>query len=129
MARKYNPLITEKLDFYEAPASTTPSSITYASTITPVGSASLSIYRVICTGNLTINLPTGGLDGNKIRLWLTASGADRVVTLNASFKIPSSSTFSSPVTVPNGKKLKLLVEYDGTLNGGQWELTSVINGY
>ena len=106
----------------------TPSTIAYAATIAPV-SKSNATYRIILTGNLTLNLPTGGADGDRVKLWLTASGADRVLTLNAGYKIPASSVFASPVIIPSGKKAKLLLEYDGTQNGGQWELTSFINGY
>jgi hypothetical protein len=111
-----------------AAPSTAPSSITYAATITPASGANVT-YRVIMTGNLAINLPTGASDGDRIKLWLTASGGAWTVTPNASYVIPTSSVLTFPVTVASGKKAKLLFEYDGTLNGGQWEVTSFINGY
>ena len=106
----------------------TPTTIAYAATIAPASAGDVT-YRVILTGPLTLNLPTSGADGDRVKLWLTASGADRVLTLNASYKIPSSSILVSPVTITSGKKAKLLLEYDATLNGGQWEVTSFINGY
>lgn len=107
----------------------TPVSVTYASTITPTISGALSIQRIIATGDLTINIPTGGTDGANLELWITASGGDRQLTLKAGIKIPTSSVFTSPQTISSGKKAKLLLQYDATLNGGQWELTSFVNGY
>ena len=107
----------------------TPITVTYSSTITPTISGALSIQRIIATGDLTINIPTGGTDGANLELWITASGADRQLTLNAGIKIPTSSVFTSPQVISSGKKAKLLLQYDATLNGGQWELTSFINGY
>lgn len=123
--------------FLDAPAAMltqAPQTLTYAASLAPVSLGNVT-YRVTMTGALTLNVPTfpGGVsaggDGDRIRLWLVASGADRVVTLNAGIKIPGSSVFTSPVTISSGQKAKLLLEYDASLNGGQWELTSFINGF
>jgi hypothetical protein len=94
-----------------------------------LASSGNAFYRYTITGNMTLAEPSFGQDGHRIKLWVVASGADRVLTLNSLIKIPSSSAFTSPVTILSGKKAKLLLEYDASLNGGQWELTSFINGY
>ena len=107
----------------------TPVSVNYDSTITPSISGAFSLKRIIATGDLTIAVPTGGTDGANLELWITASGADRSLSLNAGIKVPTSSVFTSPQTISSGKKAKLLLQYDATLNGGQWELTSFVNGY
>ena len=105
-----------------------PTTLTYAATLAPASSGDI-IYRVILTGNLTINLPTGPQDGDRVKLWLTASGAIRTVSLNSSIIIPTSSVLTFPVTIANGKKARLTLEYDATLNGGQWEVVTFVNGY
>lgn len=105
------------------------SSITYGSTITPADASAFQIYRCILTGDVTVEVPTGTIDGSRIELWLTASGGARNVSFNASIIVPTSSAFTSPFSLTSGKKVKCLLEYDATLNGGQWELTSFIPGY
>ena len=105
-----------------------PTTLTYAATLAPASSGDI-IYRVILTGNLTINLPTGPQDGDRIKFWLVASGADRAVNLNTAIKIPTSSVLTFPVTITSGKKARLMLEYDATLNGGQWEVVTYVMGY
>ncbi len=102
------------------------SSFTYASTVTFNGSLS-RFYRVVMTGSMIIAVPTSGVDGKRIRLWLSASGADRAVTLNASIVIPGTITLSSPFTVLSGKKARLTLEYDATR--AVWEVSEYQNGY
>ena len=106
----------------------TPQTAAYAATLT-VASHPNVLYRCILTGNVTIALPTSPSDGDKVRFWLTASGADRVVALNAAIKIPASSSLISafPVTILSGEKAKLMLEYDATR--AKWELTSFINRF
>ena len=109
--------------------SRTPITITYALTITPVGSASVSVQRCLLTGDVTINAPSSPADGNNVELWLTASGGARNISFQASIVVPSASSFSSPYNLSSGKKAKALLQYDAVQNGGQWELTSWIPGY
>jgi len=106
----------------------TPISLAYATTLNTVGDARKTL-RCILTGNTTIAAPTSPVDGARLTFWLTASGADRTVNLNAAIKIPSSSVLTFPVTITSGKKARLTLEYDGTLNGGQWEVVTYVMGY
>lgn len=110
-------------------ASPTPVSITYAATITPVANSSPSLYRCILTGAVTVNPPAGGADGNVVILWLTASGGARNISFAGAIVVPTSSSFTSPYSLTSGKKAKILLQYDATLNGGQWELTSFVPGF
>lgn len=59
---------------------TAPQTINYATTITP-NAALGTVFRVTATGNLTVNDPTNGTDGQEITLAILASGADRVLTV------------------------------------------------
>ena len=96
-----------------------------------VASGPNAFYRNTFTGSITIGVPTGATDGDRVRLWLTAGAttSTSTITLSGSIKIPSSSGTTFPVSVNSGTKVKVLLEYDGILNGGQWELTALINGY
>lgn len=105
----------------------TPIGVAYATTVTPAASGAFTLQRIIATGNLTIAVPTGGADGNEIELWITSSGGSFTLTLNASIKVPSSSSFTSPQTLVSSSKSKVLLQYDATRT--VWELTSYIPGY
>ena len=101
------------------------STTAYAATITPVANTQV---RIIATGNIALALPTGGVDGARVKLWITASGSNVVVTLNASYVIPTDSTLTATLpTIVNGKKARLIVEYDATRS--KWEVIGFINGY
>ena len=54
------------------------------------------------TGNVTLNEPTGGVDGQLLMLKVIASGAQRVVTFGAALKRPSS--IASTLTIPSGQR-------------------------
>jgi hypothetical protein len=116
----------------QASGSSTPSTaystLTYAATLT-IDSSTGSNFRCALTGDVTIAMPTNPTDGTSINLWLTASSANRNVTLNAGIKIPTSSVYTSPITIASGKKARYKLQYDSVLNGGQWELISFVNGY
>lgn len=63
--------------------------------------ATASEHRRTVTGATTVNLPSGGVDTQLLRLWFLASGADRTVTFNSSYEV------SQPVpgrvfTIPSG---------------------------
>ena len=98
--------------------------LAYGATIT---AAEFSNNRVLATGNFTLEVPTGTTDGAMVNFWITGSGVNSVVTLNAAIKIPNSSTFVSPFTVVSGQKARLSLQYDATR--AVWELVQFINGY
>jgi hypothetical protein len=61
-------------------------------------------------------------------MWLTASGANMTVTLNSSIVVPTGSVlYTAPLTytIASGKKVKIGLRYDATLNSGQWEVETV----
>lgn len=92
--------------------------VTLAASNGPLQSASL-------TGDVTLAVPTGGAVGRKLELWLTASGASRILTLNASIKIQSESAPTLPHTLSSG--LMYIVEFKH--NGTNWMLYSLRGGY
>ena len=57
---------------------------------------------VTATGNLTLNEPALGVDGQWLRLRVIASGAQRVVTFVAALHRPSS--IASTLTIPSGAR-------------------------
>lgn len=81
------------------------------------------------TANTILASPTNPTDGKKLELWFTSSGTDATITFDTGIVIPTDSSFAGALTIANGKKAKILLEYDGILNGGQWELSTLINGY
>ena len=105
-----------------------PVSGTYAATFNTVGNKHQKI-RIIATGNITIAVPTSGADGAQLVYWVTSSGGSYTLTLATGIVIPTSSAYTNPYTMTSGKKVKVMLEYDGTLNGGQWELTSLVGNY
>lgn len=96
----------------------------YAATVTPTTNTNV---RIIATGNLTINAPAAGADGDFVRLWITASGANRTLALQNTLKIPRTSTFTSPQTILSGEKARLTIQYD--LTRAVWEVVTFVNGY
>lgn len=86
-----------------------PITISYASTITPNASQG-SLFRCTATGNLTLADPIGGVDGQVLRVEITASGADRTLTLSG---------ITPAVTITNGSTWAGELAYDGT----NWLLT------
>lgn len=100
------------------------STLIYAATLTPITDTN---SRITATGNLTINKPAAGADGDLVKLWITASGADRLLSLQNTIVVPTSSFFGSPQTIANGKKARLTLQYDATRLA--WELVTFVNGY
>jgi hypothetical protein len=83
---------------------------------------------MIITGTLTVNAPSSGIDGDMVRMWITASGANRTVSINtATIVIPDSLVFVNPQTITSGKKAKLDIQYDAVR--AKWELSTFVNGY
>jgi len=85
-------------------AITDPITITYGATITP-DAATGSLFRCTATGNITLANPTGGVDGQWIRVEITASGADRVLTLTG---------VTGTITIPSAGKWVGDLLFDGT---------------
>lgn len=89
---------------YADRAITDPIAITYASTITPIA-AQGALFRCTATGDLTLANPTGGVDGQWIRVEITASGATRTLSLTG---------ITPTVSIPSGGKWAGDFVYDGT---------------
>jgi hypothetical protein len=110
---------------YGLPADSPYTTATYVTSFTPITNTNV---RIITTGTLTINAPSGGVDGDMVRMWITASGADRTVILNTStLKIPTSSATPSTFTVANGSKTRVSIQYDA--DRAKWEVVTVVIGY
>lgn len=78
-----------------------PLALAYAASLTP--DASAGNYRVVtATGDLTLNVPTSGTDGQMLRLRFIASGGSRIVTLHASLRRPAS--IASTLSIASGKR-------------------------
>lgn len=73
--------------------------IPYASAVTPDASLASSV-AVTATGGLTVNTPAGGRIGQAVMVAITASGANRAVTLSGIGLMPDT---VSPYTVTAGK--------------------------
>lgn len=86
-------------------------------------------FIIDMTGNLILNPPTNGIEGDRVKWKLIADGANRAVTLvsgvSSNFAIPSSSTLVSPFTVSASTMTVLMVEKFGT----RWLVESYIPGY
>jgi len=105
-----------------------PITLVYASTLT-VNSSAVKIGRCALTGNVTIAPPTFPTDDGRLELWLTASGSARNLSFDPAIIIPSESSFTNLKTLDSGKTYIVLLKYDGTAGGGQWELASIVGGY
>jgi len=78
-----------------------PVALTYAASLTPA--AGDGNYRVVtATGDLTLNVPTGGTDGQMLRLRFIASGGSRTITFHASLRRPAS--IASTLVVASTKR-------------------------
>lgn len=99
--------------------------ITYAATITPVATAS-NHFRCILTGNVTLDAPTGGLDGQKITVELVqdATGG-RTLTLGAGIGLGSDITSVVLSTAAN-KIDYLALLYNGPAT--TWHVVGVVRG-
>lgn len=74
--------------------------ITYAATVAPNATLGNSFY-VTATGGVTINPPTGGVDGQRILIEVYASGVAR--TLSISSSIPAMTGLLTQVSIPASK--------------------------
>lgn len=82
---------------------------TYAASLT-LNAVAGSSRVVTATGNITLNDPTGGTDGQLLRLRVIASGAQRVVSFAASLKRPSG--MASTLTIASGLRGDIGLAYE-----------------
>ncbi len=61
-----------------------------------------AILKVTMTGATTLNVPTNGVEGQKLEYQFTASGGNRALTFHASLAFPSDYTPTNPVTIASG---------------------------
>lgn len=76
-----------------------------------------STIRMTLTGALTLNVPTSGSSGQRIRYILTASGAERTVTLGAGIITPTGNTFTGAIASGSIRVLEI------ELSGSSWLIT------
>lgn len=88
-----------------------PTTLTYAATLTPAFADGAS-RQVTMTGNLTLNGPTGGSNGDLWQVRLIASGAIRTITLGTDIVTPTGTTFSGAVASGSTRLLQMI--YNGT---------------
>jgi hypothetical protein len=81
-------------------------------------------FNASASTNLILSVE-GGADFDQIDLWLTATGADRTLTLNGSIQRPSDSAVTFPVTIAAGKGARLKFER----HGSTWMLVSLVKSY
>jgi len=81
-------------------------------------------FNAAATGSITLNI-TDGSDFDNVELWVTASGADRTLNLNAAVKVPSDSAIAFPVTITSGKGCRVKFEK----HGSTWMLVSLVKSY
>jgi hypothetical protein len=84
------------------------------------------LQKVSLTGDITLNAPSNPVEGARLEVWLTASGADRDLSLN-NIELPSDSGIGFPKTLTEGLTYIVLVRYIG--GGVGWVLVSCVGGY
>ncbi|MGE3487443.1 MAG: hypothetical protein AB7L09_22205 [Nitrospira sp.] len=83
--------------------------LTYAATITP--DCTNGAYGVCtATGDVALEIPTNPTEDFMLRLRFVASGAQRVVTFNASYKLPSH--IGSTLTIQSGGRADIGMLYE-----------------
>jgi len=89
----------------------TVATLTYATTVTPDASAAKS-FKLTMTGDAALAVPTNGVEGNRLFIAVTASGADRTLTLNGSYRLTTGT--SATIVIPNTKTQYIGLRYNGT---------------
>jgi hypothetical protein len=90
----------------------------YAASLT-LNAAAGNNLLCTATGNLTLNEPAGGADGQWLHLRVIASGAQRVVTFGGALKRPSS--IASTLTIPSGQRGDIGLYFESTYG---WTVTT-----
>jgi hypothetical protein len=80
--------------------------------------------KAAATGNITIQVPTGGSEDDLIRLKILASGANRNLAFHANIEIPSDAGIALPKTMEAGKTYRLILAKGAT----KWALVSLVGG-
>jgi hypothetical protein len=91
---------------------------------TDLDRAAGSKQTAAATGNVTLNV-ISGVDFDSLDLFLTASGADRTINVDASVKIPSDTGLTLPSTITSGKGCRVRFEK----HGADWCLVSLVKSY
>jgi hypothetical protein len=108
----------------------------FAASLTPYNSGNVSgltafnysngkLQKAALTGAMTIDEPTNPVEGARLELWLTASGANRSLDVDPAIVLPSESAVSFPKTLTSGQTYALMLRY----NGSAWWLVSLVGGY
>lgn len=95
-----------------------------SSTFTP-NMAKGRYQKATLTGDGSVGLPTNGAEGSMLRLWVTASGADRALDFSVSIKIPTDSGIVLPKTLTQNKLYVILLQRNAT----SWMLVSLVGGF
>jgi len=85
------------------------------------------VFDLVITGNCILANPANAGDGKKIQWRISASGADRQLSLGDKFVLPSTATTTFPVTIPSGKLIIFLAEYYQPAD--KWLIESYIPAY
>lgn len=89
----------------------TVSTLSYSATVTPDASVAKN-FKLTMTGDAALAIPTNGATGNRLFLEITASGADRTLTLNGSYRLTTGT--SATIVIPNSKSQFIGLRYNGT---------------
>lgn len=85
--------------------------LTYSATVTPDANTAKS-FKLAMTGDAALAIPTNGVEGNRLFIAVTASGADRTLTLNGSYRLTTGT--SATIVIPNSKTQYIGLRYNGT---------------
>lgn len=103
--------------------------LTYAATIA-TNAALGNLFRVTMTGNATLGAPTNPTDGQKALWQVTASGADRVLTLATgaagAFAFGTDLT-TNPITITSTKTAYIGAIYNSA--AGRWHVIALGRGF
>lgn len=83
----------------------------YAASLT-INAAGGNSRIITATGNLTLDAPSNGADGQLLRVRVIASGAQRVVTFGSALKRPLA--IASTLTIPSGGRGDIGLYYEST---------------
>ena len=73
----------------------------------------------------TLAVPSGGITGSRMEVWLAASGTGQSLALASGIAIPSGSSITFPQELTGGKLYILLLRDTGS----EWVLNSFVGGY
>lgn len=85
--------------------------LTFATTVTPDANTAKS-FKLTMTGDAALAIPNNGVEGTRLFIAITASGADRTLTLNGSYRLTTGT--SATIVIPNSKTQYIGLRYNGT---------------